>query len=93
MDTAIPLSLALAAAGMLTHQLKQFIQAQADGGDAFSAVGYWTKNWAQTLLSLVGTGALVGLAYWQGELTPLAAYLSGIAGNTAAEVIGSRKSP
>lgn len=93
MNTALLLSLALAAAGMLTHQLKQFIQAQADGGDAFSAVGYWTKNWPHTALSVVGTGALVGLAYWQAELTPLAAFLAGLAGNSAAEVIGSRKQP
>lgn len=93
MDKALLISLALAVAGMLTHQLKQFIQARADGGESFSAVSYWTKNWPQSALSVVGTSALVLIGYWQGALDPLAAYLSGIAGNTAAEVIGSRKSP
>lgn len=91
MDTALILSIALGLAGMATHQLKQLIQAQADGGEAFSLGAYWTKNWPQTLLSLVGTGALMGIAFWQADLSPLVAYLSGITGNTAAEVIGSRK--
>lgn len=93
MDTALILSLALGLAGMATHQLKQMIQAQVDGGESFSWGAYWTKNWPQTMLALVGTGALLGIAHWQAELTPLVAYLAGITGNTAAEVIGSRKTP
>lgn len=80
----------LALAGMLTHQLKQIVQAQRDGGDAFKIVAYWTANWAQSLLALVSSAALVALQVYTGEATPVGAYLAGIAGNSAAELIGSR---
>lgn len=90
METISLFIIVLAVAGMLTHQLKQVVQAKANGGDAFSLVGYWTANWPQTLLAFISSAALVALQVYTGEITPIGAYLAGVAGNSASELIGSR---
>lgn len=90
METISAFIVILAVAGMATHQLKQIVQAKVDGGAAFSIVGYWTANWPQTLLALISSAALVALQVYTGEITPIGAYLAGVAGNTASELIGSR---
>lgn len=91
-SSTLIVSVVLGLAGMLTHQLKQFIQltVDADGGNRIGAVQYWTHNWPQTALSLIGTTTVMLLAWYAGDLNPVSSYLAGLAGNTAAEAIGSR---
>ena len=84
------ISLVLGLAGAITHQLKQYVQALSDKAQPLGALIYWTKNWPQTCLSVIGTIVVMALAAYAGDLNPVSAYLSGLAGNSAAELIGSR---
>jgi hypothetical protein len=82
----------LGVAGMLSHQLKQIIESKVSKGEAFTLIRYWTDNWPQSVLSVVSTASVLILGAYAGDLNPMSAYLAGIAGNTAAELIGPRKS-
>ena len=85
------ISAVMAICGLLMHICKKMIQASADDESPIGPVHYFTGHPWQTCLSILGTIAMLLVSYETGTLNAMSAFLAGVAGNSAAETIGSRK--
>lgn len=79
----------LAICGLITHFLKQIVQAR-NSGKKVDIILYWKNNRLETIISIVGSLALFSISLETGMMNGLVAFSCGYMGNSAADIIGDR---